>query len=348
MIFIKKMCVLRQIKAGFTGDGRQAGGVVKVEQYGKNLAAEVSVIGFAPLSAGEYYCLLADEENRTELLPLRGKSLFNVVSDLNVENGFCAIVCLVKNGITPLAYGVSGNGRYDFDVLLRRVDEEKSGVSPQIAATKPPLSQNTAPTQTDEEKREEEAVTAPKGVFPTSLNAYDDETIAENDYYSENGREEAHAREKTVERDENARVTNPNEGESQDARTPLRENDDAQSVRRAFDETDEQYYRSVKDEIDEMFAKYPADDTLSAAFPASKWAKVQENGKREYLIGVVYENAAPLYLCYAFPAKDRDAPPEEIAEICAFVPLSPFDDSEGCFVLFQSPVTGECVKLTEA
>ena len=36
MIFIKKMCVLRQMRSGFSGDGKQVGGVVKAEQYGKS------------------------------------------------------------------------------------------------------------------------------------------------------------------------------------------------------------------------------------------------------------------------------------------------------------------------
>lgn len=135
MIFIKKMCVLRQMRAGFSGDGKQVGGVVKAEQYGKNLAVEVSVVGFAPLAAGEYYCLIADSENRTELLPLRGKSLFNLISDLDVSGGFCAVICLVKNGITPLAYGVSGDKEYDFDALLCSV-APKSGAN--IAATQVP------------------------------------------------------------------------------------------------------------------------------------------------------------------------------------------------------------------
>lgn len=94
--FHQKMCVLRQMRAGFSGDGKQVGGVVKAEQYGKNLAVEVSVVGFAPLAAGEYYCLIADSENRTELLPLRGKSLFNLISDLDISGGFCAVICLVK------------------------------------------------------------------------------------------------------------------------------------------------------------------------------------------------------------------------------------------------------------
>ncbi|MGN1062138.1 MAG: hypothetical protein ACI4RO_03330, partial [Candidatus Scatosoma sp.] len=81
MIFIKKMCVLRQMRPGFSGDGNQVGGVVKAEQYGKNLSVEVSVVGFAPLAAGEYYAVVADPYDRVELLPLRGKSLFNLISE---------------------------------------------------------------------------------------------------------------------------------------------------------------------------------------------------------------------------------------------------------------------------
>ena len=65
-------------------------------------------------------------------------------------------------------------------------------------------------------------------------------------------------------------------------------------------------------------------------------------------MGVIYEEAAPLYICYAFPAENKDEPPEDIAETCAFVPLSPFANADGCFVIFQSAATGECVKLKEA
>ena len=64
MNFVKKMCILRQVKQGFSGDGRTLSGLIKIEQYGKNLSVEVSVINFAPLSSGEYYCLLADPQGR--------------------------------------------------------------------------------------------------------------------------------------------------------------------------------------------------------------------------------------------------------------------------------------------
>ena len=55
MNYVKKMCILRQIRQGFSEDGKALSGLIKAEQYGKNLAVEVSVINFAPLSSGEYY-----------------------------------------------------------------------------------------------------------------------------------------------------------------------------------------------------------------------------------------------------------------------------------------------------
>ena len=331
MIFLKKMCVLRQIRPGFSGDGKQAGGVVKAEQYGKNLSVEVSVIGFAPLSAGEYYALIADSADRTELLPLRGKSLFNLISDLDISQGFCAVICLVKNGVTPLAYGVSGNKEYDFDKLIASAAAPKDKGDFRIAAAD--AGANTGLNVTEEiDECENE-------------NGYNDESIAESDYYKE---DEKNERGTIIERDENACATIKDAAESEQTRQAAAANENAENVRKPLNENGDEYYRSVKDEIDELFKKYEKDETLKGTFPCSEWVKIKEPDKAEYLVGVIYEEAAPLYICYAFPATDKDDPPEEIAETCAFVPISPFAGAKGCFVIFQSTATGECVKLKEA
>lgn len=359
MIFIKKMCVLRQMRSGFSGDGKQVGGVVKAEQYGKNLSIEISVVGFAPLAAGEYYALIADPFDRVELLPLRGKSLFNLISELDVSEGFCAVICLVKNGITPLAYGISGNRQYDFDKLMQSVAAPKDKGDFRIAVTQAAQSGEEPIEKNAEEilnkKAEENGEKNPD--VNEAKNAYNDETIAEKNYYSvgqnetdvfKTDKEEKDERCQTIERYEDAGVANPRETEEKNERTTSAEDEDAENVRHPFNGKSEAYYRSVKDEIDELFKKYEPDETLSSAFPFSKWARVKEADKTEYLVGVIYEEAAPLYICYAFPAENKDEPPEDIAETCAFVPLSPFADADGCFVIFQSAATGECVKLKEA
>ena len=120
MNYVKKMCILRQIKQGFSADGKTLSGLIKVEQYGKNLAVEVSVINFAPLLSGEYYCLLSDGKGKTEMLCLRGKSFFNILTDMDVSGGFCGIICHVKTDVVPIAYGVNGNGQYDWKKNTQR------------------------------------------------------------------------------------------------------------------------------------------------------------------------------------------------------------------------------------
>lgn len=366
MIFIKKMCVLRQMRSGFSGDGKQVGGVVKAEQYGKNLSIEVSVVGFAPLAAGEYYALIADSRDRVELLPLRGKCLFNLISELDVSEGFCAVICLMKNGITPLAYGVSGNRQYDFEKLTRSLAAPKEKGDFRIAVTQAAQNGEELTEENAEENAEEtgeengevktEVTEAEKNDTNEAKTAYNDETIAERNYYGEgqnadayqSDKEKEDERRQTVKRNENAGVADPRETEEKNHGESTEADEDAENVRRPFNGNGEAYYRSVKDEIDELFKKYRPDETLSGAFPFSKWARVKEADKAEYLVGVIYEEAAPLYICYAFPAENKDEPPEDIAETCAFVPLSPFANADGCFVIFQSAATGECVKLKEA
>ena len=44
MNYVKKMCILRQIKQGFSADGKPLTGLIKAEQYGKNLAAEGGIV----------------------------------------------------------------------------------------------------------------------------------------------------------------------------------------------------------------------------------------------------------------------------------------------------------------
>ena len=152
MNYIKKMCILRQICQGFSGDGKTLSGLIKIEQYGKNIAVEVSIINFAPLASGEYYCLLSDGKGKTEMLALRGKSLFNLLSDIDISGGFCGIICYVKNEVVPIAYGINGNKSYDWRSILN--------------ATLPPVFPNIK-----EENNGEIAPSAPNDLQPVKKKA---------------------------------------------------------------------------------------------------------------------------------------------------------------------------------
>ena len=335
MNYVKKMCILRQIKQGFSGDGKALSGLIKVEQYGKNLAIEVSIINFAPLVSGEYYCLLSDGKGKTEMLSLRGKSIFNILSDLDVSDGFCAIICFVKTDVIPIAYGINGNGRYDWRAILN--------------ATLPPVFPNSKPKKaggeiafdTAKDNLPEGKSTPPTASVESNENAdYNDEEVATENYFEEI-EDECIQPTKT---NENARTQSATENKGEEKRTNTTTDGDASGVLPSHEKSSDEYYLSVKREIDELFSKYPQDKTLCDAFTHSEWARIKgSEDAPQYLVGAVYEDGKVKYVCYALLAEDKDNPPSEIKEVCTFVPTSPLLNAQGFFVIFQSAATGECI-----
>lgn len=319
MNYVKKMCILRQVKQGFSGDGKALSGLIKIEQYGKNLAVEVSVINFAPLSQGEYYCILSDETGKTETLALRGKSLFNILTDMDVSSGFCGVICYVKNEIVPVAYGINGKGAYDWKRML--------------ASTLPPsYFKNTEETAVSE---------TPKTQPLEEKKDYEDEAVAEQNYFEEEVKSEQELSDQTQ---SDAPTESGDQKQTEEARADASENVNDEDIRHPFETDGDGYYQAVKSEIDELFSRNPKDERLKNAFPNSEWVCLQgEERDKECLVGVVYADGKARYICYALYAEST-TPPEEIKEVCCFVPLSAFDEEHGFFVIFQSATTGECVK----
>ncbi len=346
MRYVKKMCILRQIKQGFSGDGKTLSGLIKIEQYGKNLAVEVSIINFAPLVSGEYYCLLSDGKGKTEMLSLRGKSIFNILSDIDVSGGFCGIICYVKTEIVPIAYGINGNGSYDWKAILHRAlppvfpKKKKATPSGEIAGSEKPSA--SAPLLFEEENEPTTyEINAPIPVKTPAQTEYDDEAVATDNYYEE--KEDERVQPKQI--DENARIESATENQAPQKGTNAAQDVHAAGVFEAVKLDPDGYYLSVKRELDELFSKYPQDKTLCKAFSRSEWVRIKGTAAApEYLVGALYEDGKAKYICYALRATDKNEPPEEIKNVCSYVPVSPLLGAEGFFVIFQSAATGECVK----
>lgn len=345
MNYIKKMCILRQVKQGFSGDGKALSGLIKIEQYGKNLAVEVSIINFAPLVSGEYYCLLSDGKGKTEMLALRGKSIFNLLSDLDISSGFCGVICYVKNDIVPIAYGINGNGSYDWRAIL-------SATLPPVF---PKISQENALSDADlngflKEKEKNDATMSALNEETATKNdvniPYNDDNVATENYYE---KEQSYEQIQPDQDIQNARIEGTAEKQNPKPQTDLKENGDANRVLHPFKKDPDGYYLSVKSELDELFRTYPRDHTLNGAFSCSEWVRLKGTAKApQYLVGVLYEDGRAKYVCYALAAADKDNPPEEIKSVCTFVPCSFLPETQGFFVLFQSTATGECIKPSEA
>ena len=321
------MCILRQIKQGFTGDGKALSGLIKAEQYGKNLAVEVSIINFAPLVSGEYYCLLSDGKGKTEMLSLRGKSIFNILSDIDISEGFCGIICYVKNEVVPIAYGINGKGSYDWRTILN-------------ASLPPVFPQNTEKITPEIAVNKENEPTMYKAKR-NSIPEYNDDEVATENYFEENNYECI----QPTKSDENAYTQSATENANKEKGTDATTDGNAAGILSPFAKDPDGYYLSVKRELDELFSKYPQDNTLRGAFIHSEWVRLRGTAKDpQYLVGALYEDGKAKYICYALLAKDKDNPPEEIKKVCSFVPVSPLLNAQGFFVIFQSAATGECIK----
>lgn len=352
MNYIKKMCILRQVKQGFSGDGKSLSGLVKIEQYGKNLAIEVSIINFAPLSLGEYYCLISDGKGKTEMLALRGKSLFNILSDIDVSEGFCAVVCYVKSDVVPIAYGINGNRSYDWRSILNATlppvfpssrQENTVSFSTSQKINEPSMSELTPSQVFPPQKTGKEPFNADT---PPTNTPYDDESVAMDNYFI---KENDYEQEQPAKTAKNAHFESATEKPNTQERTNVAQNGDADGVLHAFKTDPDGYYRAVKEEIDNLFKLYPKDKTLNGVFSCSEWVRIKGTAKvPSYLVGVIYVENRAKYICYALAAEDKNQPPEEIKNVCTFVPSSPFKEDEGFFVIFQSASSGECIKPERA
>lgn len=105
------------------------------------------------------------------------------------------------------------------------------------------------------------------------------------------------------------------------------------------------YYKLIKTQYDDMFEKYPPFATLSNIIENSKWIEV--NGVDcPYIMGIIYENNQPKYLCYGIIQDKKQNPPVEIADSSQWVPFDIANEfGKGVWIMYQSAENGETIKV---
>lgn len=317
MAYEKRICILKQLKKGFSADGNTLSGVVYAERVGESLTVTLRIPGLSALKEGRYvlvlqvggqkFCLSVEDEMHIEHAP-------------SVKNGFAALLCFVRSDAEAVAFGSCGSERAEVPALLRSLTEagrKKPIPTPMPPYAPPaPLEPNVpfAPGVPLPEKPKEDS-------RPFRKTAYDDEAIAESDYY-----EPFHA-------DEGGNDQVQTEGEKAAGNGDFAE-DETPFLRTRGTLT---YYKEVRDEIEAVLKKYPPDTRLKWAFPQSEWARSEKS-----LIGIVYEEGIPRYLCVA-----SEEPDPALKEKSVFVPASPYSDGQGFYVVFQDADTGAYVTVEE-
>lgn len=320
MAYEKRICVLRQIKKGFSADGTPLTGVVYAERLGNELTVTPRIAGLSPVREGRYVLFLW-AEGRTFCLELRGNAAIAVADAPSVRGGFAALLCFVRGEPTPVAFGTCGAAPARYTALL----EEESPKKRKIPAVPMPPNELPLPVAPNVPHAPAPPLPdpVPEEVPPREERAaarYHDEAIAETDYFRTAG-------------DGNEK-TPPPPREEKGAAAPADAGDLLARPRGSLT-----YYYEVKEKIDAAFGKYPRDNSLLAAFPRSEWVKTEGA-----LLGVVYQGGVPRYLCVAAAGRSDGAPPQAMKEHAVFVPKDAFSETEGFWVVFQDADTGEYVE----
>ncbi len=97
-------------------------------------------------------------------------------------------------------------------------------------------------------------------------------------------------------------------------------------------------------QLDEMFERYPNDDTLNSIIPNSRFISV--DGDNPYVLGVIYEDQMLKYIAYGVPATYNSLPPKDFGRHYQWLPLNPRDVmSDGYFMIYQDALTGTIVEI---
>lgn len=321
MAFERRVCVLRQVRKGFSADGSALTGAVYAERLGTELTVTPRIAALSSLKEGRYALFVWVDAN-IYCLELKGGAPLRIENAPSLSAGFAALLCFVRGEPEPVAYGRCGAAPERYSALLEEAPARKRPIpvpNPPIQTPAPAPNVPLAPTVPLPEPTPE-----PSPHEGRAAARYDDEAIAASDYFAGTGDGD----EKTAPAAEGAHG----------AAAPGDAGDLLLRPRGSLT-----YYYEVRERLVKAFAEGEKDERLLAVFPRSEW--VRRGGA---LLGVVYEEGIPRWLCVAAAAAEGDPPPEAMGGHAVFVPQTHFSQKEGFWVVFQDADTGEYGKVGES
>ncbi|MCL1900770.1 MAG: hypothetical protein FWG51_00025 [Firmicutes bacterium] len=102
------------------------------------------------------------------------------------------------------------------------------------------------------------------------------------------------------------------------------------------------YYQSIKSELDELFKAYEREYDLEKLIADCRFCKITYEKNKYYIVGVIFENGSPEYICYGVPSNNPVESPKELKGFSSFVPVLK-EDNFGYWIMYQDADTGETI-----
>ena len=124
MAFERRVCVLRQVRKGFSADGSALTGAVYAERLGSDLTVTPRIAALSPLRDGRY-ALFVWADGKTYCLELKGNTPIHIENAPSIAAGFAALLCFVKGDPEPVAFGRCGAAPEKYAPLLEDAPSKK-------------------------------------------------------------------------------------------------------------------------------------------------------------------------------------------------------------------------------
>jgi hypothetical protein len=348
--YIKKIALIKGIKSGFSADGAPLSGLVKCQSYAGFLKVETSLINFAPLSEGRYLFGICDGERVITF----DKEVFETEEEFNLSLGFSYIVVFCHGDILPIAEACCSRFNYSKTIYEAICTAEgkgdKNSKDNKISDASGILTGGASGIKNDGKVNEKESCDEKN----KGGEQYNDEAIAEADYYEYKNNEGDGAVCEVEKEEEDGRDLPKNEDdngafkEGQDSLKGDERDIYAGEIKKGANNCDKtqveneghNFYESKREEIKKIFSIYPAEEKLASVIDGSRWAKINYGERGYYAFGEVYVRGKIKYLCYAVPINGEKNCPE------IFRGKSSLINADGTFyrVIYQSAQSGEVVK----
>ncbi len=170
---------------------------------------------------------------------------------------------------------------------------------------------------------------------------YDDELIAEENYYEYENATAMESDNRTIHRLSESTVDFKASGGENlyaaDLNDASAKSDDSEDLR--------PYYKRVEKELKKLFDENQKEKDLERIVGGSKWVRVNYGEGKHYAVGIIYDGSSPLWICYGVPGSFGKRP-QEIKNYCSFIPLSVFETKKsGYWVSYQSALSGEALEI---
>lgn len=335
-------------------------GVLKIERSIKGVNLNIK---FNYLENEDNLCLAIKVGNTTKIFERLSQNafIFKLNEDVDLNEDINAVVFSKANDIAYLYAGFLGKNK--INDLVYYVDRENSK---NIKTEEKQVQQEELTPKQDgdlskETKKEEKIILVDfeKEKQDNSNTSYDDEVIATENYYTLEEIELMDFKKGITEQID--KMQNKNEiyeffssfskSNVQSKEEPIKEQEKIKEEVKQEQKEEEklEYYSQVETQIEALFSIYPSEENLQKLLTGSRFVKIDFNDDgKYYVVGVIYNDKKPEYICYGVPDNHANGVPNELLGYAEWLPVKIDEENDGYWIMYQDTKEGKCITKTKS